>query len=132
LSESKEEVFELSQEILSRAVVLSGEPAWKSQDAIEAVKELHSKGYAVLGVELWIAQGSSPKWIATSNYNFDDLLAWEDVAQNCKDAAIDFIAKMEGETKESLFNLTWTNKEEFFNLNLGIKRPKRKMAPSES
>jgi hypothetical protein len=96
----------LPSELLSRATILAGEPAWPSVDVLLVIDWLVRKGYVTLGVELWREKDGSPLWIASSDYNHDQEVNWSKRVHLCAESAKDFVRRFEREPG-ALFNLLW-------------------------
>jgi hypothetical protein len=96
---------DLPESFITKAVFLSGEPAWPPETAREVVSYLSSKGQAVLGVEAWIPEQGSPRVVGWSEYNITIQDDWkESVRQN----AIQAVKTIEESGLEgALYSLEW-------------------------
>ena len=104
-----------SSELLARALVLAGEPAWVASDAILVISGLANNQCAVVGVEVWQEANGSPRWIASSDYHYEPGRRWSEYVARCAEAATEFIKRFDKEMS-GLFNLTWISEEELFRL----------------
>lgn len=102
----------LPRALINKAVLLAGELSWFSEDALQAIQWLSAHGCAILGVEIWEEREGSPKWIASSDYNYELYDDWIDYCQRCADAASQFVKGVKYK-HTSLFNLNYTSRKEF-------------------
>lgn len=99
----------VSKSLVAQAKIFHKELSWDFETALKIVSELSKKEYAVIGVELWEEVEGSPKWIASSNYNFYFDKGWKKCVKKNKNAAKDFVIKYQTYPK-GLFNFSWSNK----------------------
>lgn len=107
--------YDIAGDITSKAISLAGEPAWSSDDALEVIWQLASSSLAVVGVELWQEDDGSPRWIASSDYEYDWETNWSQYVDKCSRGAAIFIERFRKEPG-ALFNLTWIREDEFLEL----------------
>ena len=96
----------IPEEILENAVMLCNEPFWHYVDALHVVGKLSTTSHAIVGVELFEQVGDSPKWIATSNYNHDKSVLWDEFVELCNTSAKEFI-ETNKEHEGALFNFSY-------------------------
>ena len=102
----------ISEEIIKKAITMCDENFWSYLDALQVAAELSKSNLAIVGVELYERINNYPKWIATSNYNYDKLLLlWDKFAEFCNKSAIEFI-KSNKDPKNILFNFSYVYKGE--------------------
>lgn len=89
----------------TQAVFLAGEAAWFPCTALQVVNWLADAGYAVIGIELWENCDGRPKWIATSNYEYDQFSQSPEYIKLNLAGATEFIERFRVHPK-ALFNLT--------------------------
>ena len=95
----------LPSELTTQAIFLAGEAAWLPDAALKVVNWLAEADYVVLGVELWENCNGSPKWIATSNYEYDQFSNSPEYAKLNFAGANQFIERFRKHSG-ALFNLT--------------------------
>lgn len=95
----------LPSELTTEAIFLAGEAAWLPDAAIKVVSWLAEADYIVLGIELWENCNGSPMWIASSNYEYDQLSKLPEYTKLNFAGAIQFIERFR-EHPGALFNLT--------------------------
>lgn len=107
-------------DLAAQAVILGREPAWPPGAARRVIDCLRQSGTAVLGIELWVAQGEHPfvlPWYSCYQVEFTG--DWQDyVEENARRALADLSEAEQSEEvpSEVLVNLTWINREDWDNL----------------
>ena len=101
----------LPVQLIAKARILAGEPAWPAEAAEEAIGWLEGVGLAVVGVELWRARAGAPMWVASSDYRCDQAADWSRHVESCARGAREFVHRFEREPG-ALFNLTWAGQDE--------------------
>lgn len=101
----------LSKELLQRSFFFGGEHFWKYEDALKVISELSKDYYAVVGVELYEQDGNAPRWVATSNYMYEETLPWNEYVKSCEKAAITFVKNNKIDSN-ALFNLSFISEKE--------------------
>ena len=93
-------------EIRDRGVVLGGEYAWSLNDAIRLIEYLRRRLVAVVGVEVWLAEGNRPRVVTSSDYEVPRHLDWRTyVDESAREAAADLAKRIL--PPGALINLTW-------------------------
>lgn len=101
----------IPDELMAKAVILAKEPAWVPGDALEVVAWLAKANIAVVGAESLQEERGSPKWLASSNYQYDQSAGWGTYVKQCSEGASNFIRRFQ-DTPGVLFNLVWVKKGE--------------------
>src|SRR4051794_35767978 len=112
---------DIPAELAAQAIVLAGEPAWPPDAARRVIEYLRQSGVAVLGIEMWLPEGGSPRVLTSwcSRYNVAFTGDWHAyVEENAREALADISsAEQSGELPpEVLVNLTGTSREEWESL----------------
>ena len=105
----------LSKELLQKSFSFGEEYFWKYKDALKVINELSKDYYAVIGVELYEQAGNAPRWLATSNYAYEETLPWDTYVKLCERAAINFIKSSKVDS-DALFNLSFISEKERYGL----------------
>ena len=101
----------LPPELQTSAIILGQEPAWRTRDVGEVIAWLAHHNLAVVGVEHWQEVQGFPKWIASSNYNYEPIVVWKEYVHHCAEGAVAFVERF-GAERDALFNLTWIGEQE--------------------
>lgn len=89
----------IPKDLIKKSIVLAGEEAWSAKNAMEVVDWFENNDIIISGIELWQKEGSSPKWVATSNY------VPVNSSQSAR-AAKEFIHRF-SDSDGALFNFSW-------------------------
>jgi hypothetical protein len=71
----------LPEALRKQAVILSGEAAWPKESTRDVIDFLLQKGYAVVGIELWIPEDNTPRVLGWSDYNMVFSGNWDQYVQ---------------------------------------------------
>jgi len=108
-------IYELPQNLRSKATILSDEPAWPKTTAREVISYLASHGYAVIAVEIWQQENDIPRVVGWSEYEIANNEGWKKYVEINALKALEILEKATDE--RDLINLTWINETEFRELN---------------
>ena len=101
---------DLPEALLADTKILAGEPSWPPQAVTRVLGWLQGANLAVVGVELWRAQGDAPVWLASSDYECAET-DWQAYVACCERGARDFVRRFHHEAG-ALFNLVWESSSE--------------------
>lgn len=99
-------VAALPETLRDRAVVLAGEYAWRPADVESVIEAFRSLGVAVVGLEVWLPEGDSPRVVGQTEYDVPFRKPWAAyVDENARLAVFEF--KRRSVPADAVFNLTY-------------------------
>lgn len=100
----------LPKHLQEQAIILSEEPAWSKENVQEVIKFLSINNYAVLGVEIWLAEGNAPRVIGWSQYDIADSENWKEYVDENAKCALATLEKVSD--ADALYNLIWIDEKD--------------------
>jgi hypothetical protein len=95
----------LPESLRSRAVILAGEYAWRPVDVEPVIEAFRGLRVAVVGLEVWLPAGESPRVLSQTDYEVPVTKPWAAyVDENARLAVYEF--KRRAVPANALFNLT--------------------------
>ena len=96
----------LPESLRSRATILAGEYAWRPVDVEAVIEAFRDLGVAVLGLEVWLPEGASPRVLGCTEYEVPFMRPWAAyVDENARLALTEF--KRRSVPTNAVFNLTY-------------------------
>ena len=110
----------LPESLRSRAIVLAGEYAWRPADVEPVIEAFRGLGVAVVGLEVWVPEGDSPRVLGQTEYEVPFTKPWARyVDENARLAVFEF--KRRSVPAAAVFNLTYISE-----WDAGVIRKKRR------
>ena len=104
-------------ELVSAAFVASNEAAWRPELAARSVEWLGIHGYAVLGTEIWLPQGSSIQSLPYfQNVERDSGEGWDSFVARAAAETLAYLRAFSSkfiEEGDVFVNVTWVDEAEF-------------------
>jgi hypothetical protein len=95
----------LPESLRSRAIVLAGEYAWRAADVEPVIEAFRGLGVAVVGLEVWLPEGDSPRVLGQTEYDVPFKRPWVAYVDENARLAL-FELKRRSVPADAVFNLT--------------------------